>query len=84
VQQLFAKEVHCWHTLKPLTTEEYNKLREQLRTWCKAGRGRQKKIAETLGVSKQLVSGWLSGHRIMSLDEWLQIQAFLKKQRRGK
>ena len=47
--------------LNALITREYNILREQLRAWCQAGRGPQKEIAEALGVSKQLVSGWAIG-----------------------
>jgi hypothetical protein len=84
IQQLLQTKSTGGILLSALITREYNILREQLRSWCQAGRGRQKKIAEALGVSKQLVSGWLSGHRIMSLNEWLQIQAFQKKQRRAK
>jgi hypothetical protein len=40
-------------------------------------------IADTLKVSKQLVSNWLSGYRTVSLDEWTQIQAVINKESGG-
>lgn len=58
---------------------EYDDLRKQLREWCDAEHGRQKQIADMLGVSKQLVSMWLSGRRIMSVPEWLKIQSVMKR-----
>jgi hypothetical protein len=40
-------------------------------------------IADTLKVSKQLVSNWLSGYRTVSLDEWTQIQAVINRESGG-
>ena len=53
---------------------KYDKVREELREWCKEKRGRQQKISKTLGVSKQLVNGWMSGRCRMSLEDYLRIQ----------
>jgi hypothetical protein len=53
---------------------KYDEVREELREWCKEKRGRQQKISKTLGVSKQLVTGWMSGRCRMSLENYLRIQ----------
>ena len=53
---------------------KYDEVREELREWCKEKRGRQQKISKTLGVSKQLVTGWMSGRCRMSLEDYLRIQ----------
>jgi transcriptional regulator with XRE-family HTH domain len=53
---------------------KYDEVREELREWCKEKRGRQQKISKTLGVSKQLVAGWMSGRCRMSLEHYLRIQ----------
>jgi hypothetical protein len=37
-----------------------------------------------LGLSPQLVSDWFAGRKTPTLDVGLQLQAFLKKQRRAK
>ena len=52
---------------------------QQLRTWCKAEHGRQKELATRLEVSPQLVNDWISGHREVSLHEWLKIEAVTGK-----
>jgi hypothetical protein len=66
-----------------ILSPEYDKLIEQFRAWCKAAHGCQQKIADALRVSKQLVSGWLSGYRAISLDEWTQIQAVINEESAG-
>ena len=53
---------------------KYDEVREELREWCKEKRGRQQKISKTLGISKQLVTGWMSGRCRMSLEDYLRIQ----------
>ena len=53
---------------------KYDEVREELREWCKEKRGRQQKMSKTLGVSKQLVTGWMSGRCRMSLEDYLRIQ----------
>ena len=66
--------------------EELDDLMRSLSLWCKDGRGRQKALAEEMGVSEQLVSNWLAGRKKPSLDKYLQLRAFLKtkEQRRRK
>jgi transcriptional regulator with XRE-family HTH domain len=62
---------------------EVESLIAELRAWCKAKHGRNAQIAEMLGVSRQLVSDWLSGNATPTLGAGLKLQAFLKKQRRS-
>jgi hypothetical protein len=61
-------------------SEELEELLSDLREWCSL-RGRQQQLAETLGFKKQLVSHWITGRRIPTLEDGLKIQAFLKKQK---
>ena len=66
-----------------LSTQEHDRLLNQLRDWCRQDRGRQRLIAKELSVSPQLVSAWITGVRSMSLDEWTQIQAVINKESAG-
>ncbi|MBV9999941.1 MAG: helix-turn-helix transcriptional regulator [Verrucomicrobia bacterium] len=52
----------------------------ELRTWCKAKYGRQRKLANTLGVDERRVSEWLAGRSAPSLGIALRIQKFLRAQ----
>jgi DNA-binding XRE family transcriptional regulator len=54
----------------------------QLKAWCAEHYGRQAEVAEAIGVSRQVVTDWLKGRAIPSLDNGLALQRFLKKQRR--
>jgi transcriptional regulator with XRE-family HTH domain len=54
----------------------------ELKTWCEAERGRSSRLAEHLGVTRQVISNWLAGRRTPSLDEGLKIQEFLREQHR--
>jgi transcriptional regulator with XRE-family HTH domain len=54
----------------------------EVKSWCEAERGRASRLAEHLGVTRHVISKWLSGKRTPSLDEGLKIQEFLKEQKR--
>ena len=60
--------------------EEREQLIADLAEWCGAEYGRQTEIANKLGVSKQLVSNWITGRRFPSLKNGLALQAFLQEQ----
>jgi transcriptional regulator with XRE-family HTH domain len=62
---------------------EYSKIIEELREWCKAQHGRQKELADGLGISKQLVSSWLTQGRKISLNQWIKIQEWRDKQKKA-
>jgi hypothetical protein len=54
------------------------KLLADLETWARAKYGRPALLARRLGVSKQLVSHWITRRRTPTLHDGLAIQAFLK------
>jgi transcriptional regulator with XRE-family HTH domain len=62
--------------------KESGKLIADLKAWADAEYGRRAELARMLGVSRQFVSDWFAGRRRPSLEHGLQIQAFLKKQRK--
>jgi plasmid maintenance system antidote protein VapI len=57
---------------------------EKLKTWIASEYGRMTKLAAELEVPKQRVSDWIKGKRKPTLEAWLKIQEFLKKQSRKK
>lgn len=60
---------------------EIDDLLAALKRWASQERGRQAIIAQTLGVSKQAVSTWLSGKSIPNWATGERIKAFLKAQK---
>jgi transcriptional regulator with XRE-family HTH domain len=67
-----------------MAPKESEILIDELRAWCEEEYGRQAEVAEKIGVSRQVVTDWLHGRAVPSLDNGLKLQAFLKKQRRAK
>jgi DNA-binding transcriptional regulator YdaS (Cro superfamily) len=67
-----------------MAPKESEKLIADLKAWADAGYGRRADLARMLGVSPQLVSDWFAGRRQPTLEHGLQIQAFLKKQRKSR
>jgi transcriptional regulator with XRE-family HTH domain len=67
-----------------MSSDDLKKLMEELSELC-GPHGRQKEIAQEMGVSEQVLSNWLNGSRSPSLDSYFKIQEFLAKQksRRG-
>jgi hypothetical protein len=65
-----------------MAPEESEKLMADLKAWADAEYGRRAELARMLGVSRQLVSDWLAGRKMPTLDSGLKIQTFLKKQRK--
>jgi transcriptional regulator with XRE-family HTH domain len=57
---------------------------DELRAWCEEEYGRRAEVAEKIGVSRQVISDWLHGRAVPSLDNGLALQRFLKKARRTK
>lgn len=58
------------------------RLLAELKSWADAAYGRRAELARMLGVSKQLISEWFAGRSVPNWDHGLEIEAFLKKQRR--
>ena len=58
------------------------RLLAELKSWADAAYGRRAELARMLGVSKQLISEWFAGRSVPTWDHGLEIEAFLKKQRR--
>lgn len=63
---------------------EIEGLLEELKGWARQKRGSQSLLAQSLGVSKQSVSTWLSGKAIPTWETGLKLKAFLKAQRVGR
>jgi transcriptional regulator with XRE-family HTH domain len=64
--------------------EELDRLMAELKSWCKAHHGEQKKLAQSLGITEQLLSNWIAGRKTPGLKNYLALQEFLKKQRRSR
>jgi DNA-binding transcriptional regulator YiaG len=64
-----------------MSDPEIEDLINALREWCKAKHGRNAEIAETLGVSRQLVTDWLKGRAVPTLSTGLKLKTFLKNRR---
>jgi len=65
---------------------EVESLIADLRAWIKAEHGRSTQIATMLGVSRSLVSDWISPRRKVDpqLEEFLKLKEFLKREKRKK
>jgi transcriptional regulator with XRE-family HTH domain len=61
--------------------EEIDKIVEELRAWTKEARGRQKQLADALGIDEALLSNWIAGRKRPGLKYYFALQAFLKKHR---
>jgi hypothetical protein len=57
-------------------------LMNELKVWCKAGRARQKELADIIGVSEQVFSNWLNLRKTPSLPYWFRLQDETRKIRR--
>ena len=71
-------------TMGAMPPKEIDALMAELHHWCKQERGRQKDLAERLGVTEQTLSNWIARRKTPSLEKYLFIRAFLKKERRKK
>jgi predicted transcriptional regulator len=67
-----------------MAPDELEALITELKAWCREERGRQRKVADALGVSEALVSNWLARRKTPMLRHWLELKAFLKTERRRK
>jgi hypothetical protein len=68
--------------LPPMPEKASERLRAELLAWCNQKRGRRAEIARMMKVSPQLVSDWVTGRKIPTLDDGLKLMAFLKQHRR--
>jgi DNA-binding transcriptional regulator YiaG len=65
-----------------MSQEETEKLIAELKAWADAEYGRRAEIARWLDVPRQRVTNWIAGRESPTLEQGLQLLAFLKKQRR--
>jgi DNA-binding XRE family transcriptional regulator len=75
-------ESHAPVSDKGMSPKESEILIAKLKEWCAEHYGRQAEAAEAIGVSRQVVTDWMKGRAVPSLDNGLKLQRFLKKQRR--
>jgi transcriptional regulator with XRE-family HTH domain len=61
--------------------EELKRLMTGLAELCRE-HGSQKRTAQTIGVSEQVLSNWLNGSRSPSLESFFKIRDFLSTQKR--
>ena len=66
------------------TMDQTEELLNELRIWTKQRKGNQKVLRETLGVSKQLVSAWVRGRAVPSLELGFRLKAFLQSHKASK
>ncbi len=67
-------------TISMMPPEELDALMTELKDWCKKEHGRQKALAEELGVTEQLLSNWIARRKTPGLENYLNLRAFLAKQ----
>ncbi len=60
---------------------EVEKTIRELKAWCAEERGRQMKVAEFFGVTRQSVSDWLNSDADPMANTLFEIRDFLKAQR---
>jgi Helix-turn-helix len=70
------------HSRMPPTEAE--KLMAEVKAWADQKRGRRSELARTFGVSPQLVTNWLAGRKMPTLDDGLKLQAFLRRERKSR
>jgi hypothetical protein len=58
--------------------DELDQFMARLLRWAKKERGRSRLIADSLGVSEQVVSNWLNRRKTPSLNHWLSLQDFAR------
>jgi DNA-binding XRE family transcriptional regulator len=61
--------------------DQVEELLNEFRAWVRERRGNQDLARRALGLSKQTISGWVTGDARPSLESGLKLQAFLKAQR---
>jgi hypothetical protein len=61
-------------------SDEYESLLNELRVWCEP-RGRKLELARKLDVSPTLVTFWLRGERLLSLEQWLAIKKIIGRKK---
>jgi Helix-turn-helix len=66
-----------------MAPKESTRLITELKDWADKKFGRRAELARMLDLSPQLVSDWFAGRKTPTLDVGLQLQEFLKKQRRS-
>jgi DNA-binding transcriptional regulator YiaG len=69
-------------TISLMPPEELDALMAELKAWCKDKHGRQRELAGELGVTEQVLSNWIARRKKPSLENYLKLHAFLRKQRR--
>jgi DNA-binding transcriptional regulator YiaG len=69
---------------KEPASEEIKKLMRDVRSWADQSYGRRAELARILGVSKQVISDWLTGRSTPSFEKGLKLIAFLESQKTPK
>jgi hypothetical protein len=64
-----------------MTAPEIKTLMAELKRWSSEKHGRQTELAREIGVSPKLVSDWIALRRPPSLNQYLKLQDFLKRQK---
>jgi predicted XRE-type DNA-binding protein len=57
---------------------------DELRSWCKEKRGRQREASQALGVSDSTVSDWFHNRKKMTGDQVIAVQTFLGSAGKGR
>jgi DNA-binding transcriptional regulator YiaG len=70
-------------TIEPMPPEALDRLMAELKVWFKDHHGEQKKLADELHISEQLLSNWLARRKDPGLKNYLLLQEFAEKHRIG-
>ena len=80
---LYSRQVNkAPNTLDRMSEKELEELLSGLRAWAEAKHGRQKELAEAMGVTENTISHWLGGRKRPSLAMFFKLKAFLQKRGR--
>jgi plasmid maintenance system antidote protein VapI len=65
---------------RPLTSDEYDKLINDLIEWCEP-RGRRVELAEELGLSRQHITNILAKRKMLSFEQAIAIKKIIRRKR---
>lgn len=63
-----------------VSEDELRRVMTALKKWAKGGHGRQKQLAEAIGVTEPTLSNWLALRKRPSLTKFFALRDFMKRQ----
>jgi transcriptional regulator with XRE-family HTH domain len=66
-----------------VSEDELKRVMQALKQWAKQGHGRQKQIADAIGVTEPTLSNWIAGRKRPSLAKFFALREFLQKAKKS-